>query len=50
MGYARRKEWEARRVAVEIVKALAEAMDGGNTMPTGRAIGLAEFEHVTGSR
>jgi hypothetical protein len=44
-AYARRKEWEARRLAVEIVKAIAKAM-GGEGAEARHAVGLAEFERV----
>lgn len=47
-AYVRRKQWEARLLAVAVVKALDEAMSPGGG-PSGRRVGLDEFKSISGA-
>ena len=46
LAYIRRKKWEARILAVAVVSALGESMNGDN----GQKVALSEFERVSGAR
>ena len=48
-SYVRRKQWEARLLAVAVVKAFDEAMNPNSGGPTAKRVGLDEFKNITGA-